>query len=139
MAKGASGAHFSKKDMPMTAAALKKDPAPETSALSEDAMWTALLARDPATEGRFLYGVITTGVYCRPTCPSRRPLRSNVRFFADAAGAQAAGLRACKRCRPDEVSIAGRHANAVARACALIAASEEPPSLDDLAEAAGLS
>ena len=106
---------------------------------SDDALWAAVLDHDATADGTFLYGVMTTGVYCRPSCPSRRPLRANVRFFADAAGAQAAGLRACKRCRPDEVSIAGRHANAVARACALIAASEEPPSLDDLAEAAGLS
>ena len=82
---------------------------------------------------------MTTGVYCRPSCPSRRPLRANVRFFADAAGAKAAGLRACKRCHPDDASIAERHAEAVARACALIAASEELPSLDDLAEAAALS
>jgi AraC family transcriptional regulator of adaptative response/methylated-DNA-[protein]-cysteine methyltransferase len=106
---------------------------------SDDALWAAVLDHDATADGTFLYGVMTTGVYCRPSCPSRRPLRANVRFFADAAGAQAAGLRACKRCRPDEVSIAGRHADAVARACALIAASEELPSLDDLAEAAGLS
>ena len=90
----------------MTAVALKKDPSPEAAPLSEDAMWAALLARDPAAEGRFLYGVITTGVYCRPTCPSRRPLRSNVRFFSQAADAEAAGLRACKRCQPTAAPLA---------------------------------
>jgi len=106
---------------------------------TDDAMWSAVLDHDASADGTFLYGVMTTGVYCRPSCPSRRPLRANVRFFADAAGAQAAGLRACKRCHPDEASIAERHADAVARACALIAGSEELPSLDELADAAGLS
>jgi AraC family transcriptional regulator of adaptative response/methylated-DNA-[protein]-cysteine methyltransferase len=111
----------------------------EIPAPSDDAMWAAVLDHDATADGAFLYGVMTTGVYCRPSCPSRRPLRANVRFFVDAVGAQAAGLRACKRCRPDEDSIAERHAEAVARACALIAESEELPSLDALADAAGLS
>jgi AraC family transcriptional regulator, regulatory protein of adaptative response / methylated-DNA-[protein]-cysteine methyltransferase len=111
----------------------------ETLPPSEDAMWAAVLDHDATADGTFLYGVTTTGVYCRPSCPSRRPLRANVCFFAHAAGAQAAGLRACKRCRPGEASIAERHAEAVARACALIAESEELPSLDALADVAALS
>ena len=106
---------------------------------TDAAMWAAVLDHDAAADGTFLYGVMTTGVYCRPSCPSRRPLRANVRFFADRVAAQAAGLRACKRCHPNNASIAERHADAVAKACALIGASEELPSLDALADAAGLS
>jgi len=63
-----------------------------------DSAWEQLAARDP--QARFFYGVATTGVFCRPTCASRRPLRANVRFFRTAAEALAAGFRACKRCRP---------------------------------------
>jgi len=63
-----------------------------------DSAWKQLVARDP--QARFFYGVATTGVFCRPACGSRRPLRANVRFFRTAAEAEAAGFRACKRCRP---------------------------------------
>lgn len=63
-----------------------------------DSAWKQLAARDP--QARFFYGVATTGVFCRPACSSRRPLRANVRFFRTAAEAQAAGFRACKRCKP---------------------------------------
>ncbi|HET9985721.1 MAG TPA: bifunctional DNA-binding transcriptional regulator/O6-methylguanine-DNA methyltransferase Ada [Longimicrobiales bacterium] len=64
--------------------------------------WAAVLTRDPSYDGRFFFAVATTGVYCRPGCASRRPRRENVRFFATAAQAAAAGFRACKRCRPSE-------------------------------------
>jgi len=121
----------------MTALPVETDPS--TASAGEAAMWAAVLARDPDAEGRFVYGVVTTGVYCRPTCPSRRPLRANVRFFADGAEAEATGLRPCKRCRPTESPPAERRAAAVAAACRLIDASDEPPALDALAEAAGLS
>jgi AraC family transcriptional regulator, regulatory protein of adaptative response / methylated-DNA-[protein]-cysteine methyltransferase len=67
-----------------------------------DSAWKQLAARDP--QARFFYGVATTGVFCRPACASRRPLRSNVRFFRTAAEAQAAGFRACKRCRPTAIA-----------------------------------
>jgi AraC family transcriptional regulator of adaptative response/methylated-DNA-[protein]-cysteine methyltransferase len=63
-----------------------------------DSAWKQLAARDP--QARFFYGVVTTGVFCRPACASRRPLRGNARFFRTAAEALAAGFRACKRCRP---------------------------------------
>jgi len=123
----------------MPAAALEKAPSTLTAPLSENEKWTAVLARDPAAEGRFLYGVMTTGVFCRPTCPSRRPLRANVRFFADALAAEAAGLRPCKRCEPDAAPLAERHAVAIANACRLIAESETPPTLGALARAVGMS
>jgi AraC family transcriptional regulator of adaptative response/methylated-DNA-[protein]-cysteine methyltransferase len=67
-----------------------------------DSAWKQLVARDP--QARFFYGVTTTGVFCRPTCASRRPLRANVRFFRTAAEAEAAGFRACKRCCPSIAS-----------------------------------
>jgi AraC family transcriptional regulator of adaptative response/methylated-DNA-[protein]-cysteine methyltransferase len=67
---------------------------------TESAQWQAIVDRDAACDGSFVYGVATTGVYCRPSCTSRRPLRANVRFFRDPSAAEAAGFRACKRCRP---------------------------------------
>lgn len=77
-----------------------KDP-DHTARESDAARWQAVLARDRAADGRFWYGVVTTGVYCRPHCPSRRPKPENVRFFASREAARAAGLRACRRCHPD--------------------------------------
>jgi methylphosphotriester-DNA--protein-cysteine methyltransferase len=70
--------------------------------MTQDECWSAVLARDGGQAGRFLYAVRTTGVYCRPGCPSRPPLRQNAAFFPDPAAARAAGFRACKRCRPDQ-------------------------------------
>ena len=66
-----------------------------------DRFWIAVEAEDPRFDGWFFCAVKTTGIYCRPSCPARTPKRENVRFFATAAAAQAAGFRACKRCRPD--------------------------------------
>lgn len=105
----------------------------------QDERWDAVLRRDPAADGAFLYGVLTTGIYCRPSCPSRLPRRENVRFFATSDAAERAGLRPCKRCRPTGTSVAQHHAAAVARACKAIEDADEMPSLDALAGAAGLS
>lgn len=102
--------------------------------LSEDQAWAAFDARDRAYDGRFIVAVTTTGIYCKPTCPARRPRREHVRFFDDAEGARAAGFRACLRCRPDDV---GRDRVAVARAVALIEGAEEAPGLAALAQAVG--
>ena len=104
--------------------------------MSDDDRWAAVLRRDRALDGRFVTGVLTTGIYCRPSCAARHPKRENVRFFADGAEAAATGLRACLRCKPDE---AARDAEAVAAAVRMIEASESPPTLDRLAEAAGYS
>lgn len=68
--------------------------------VSDDAAWTAVLAHDDAYDGQFMYGVETTGVYCRPSCPSRRPLRAHVSFFDSIHAAEHAGFRACLRCQP---------------------------------------
>jgi AraC family transcriptional regulator of adaptative response/methylated-DNA-[protein]-cysteine methyltransferase len=98
--------------------------------------WKAVLARDPALAAPFLYAVTTQGVYCRPGCPARAPLRRNTCFFADAPAAEAAGFRACKRCDPSGAR-AGLQAEAVAAACAMIEAAETIPSLAALAARAG--
>src|SRR3954469_18769725 len=63
--------------------------------------WQQVLSRDARADGRFVYAVRSTHIYCRPTCPSRRPRRTNVDFFAQPSAAERAGFRACKRCRPD--------------------------------------
>ena len=69
--------------------------------MDEERLWRAVQGRDPRFDGWFVLGVLTTGIYCRPSCPARTPHRRNVRFHPSSAAAQAAGLRACKRCRPD--------------------------------------
>jgi len=69
--------------------------------MNEANAWESILHRDPTADDRFLYGVTTTGIYCRPSCPSRRPKRDNVAFFSSAAAAEHAGFRACQRCRPN--------------------------------------
>jgi len=68
-----------------------------------DRRWQAVLERDSALDGTFVFGVSSTGVFCRPSCPARRPLRKNVRFFDHATAAETAGYRACLRCRPKAV------------------------------------
>ena len=107
--------------------------------MNPEQCWAAVVARDPAADGRFFLAVKTTGVYCRPGCPSRMPLRKNVAFYATPAEAEAAGFRACKRCRPTDASAASRHLAAVQKACALIEAAESVPPLAELADAAGIS
>jgi AraC family transcriptional regulator of adaptative response/methylated-DNA-[protein]-cysteine methyltransferase len=109
---------------------------PEPEAVDPDSAWAAVLRRDRALDGRFVTGVLTTGIYCRPSCAARHPKRENVRFFATGTEAAAAGLRACRRCRPDDVS---RDSAAIEAALALIESAEEPPSLDQLAARAGYS
>jgi AraC family transcriptional regulator, regulatory protein of adaptative response / methylated-DNA-[protein]-cysteine methyltransferase len=107
--------------------------------LDEEKCWAALTAHDASQDGQWVYSTKTTGVYCRPGCASRLPLRKNVAFFPTGAEAEAAGFRPCKRCRPNEGSQADRHIAAVERACALIRESDTLPSLDELANAAGIS
>jgi AraC family transcriptional regulator, regulatory protein of adaptative response / methylated-DNA-[protein]-cysteine methyltransferase len=101
--------------------------------------WRAVTHRDPASDGVFYYSVKTTGVYCRPTCPSRLPRRENVRFHATCLDAERAGFRPCKRCRPKDASLARRRAATVEQACRTIDAADTMPALDELANAAGIS
>ena len=112
---------------------------PAPAFYTEAEQWSALLRRDPAADGHFLYSVRTTGVYCRPSCAARAPRPGNVAFHASRAEAESAGFRPCKRCRPHLPPRAERDAQVVARACRHIEAAAEPPSLAELAAAAGCS
>ena len=109
------------------------------SAVRQDPRWAAVLARDPAAEGQFYYSVRTTGVYCRPTCPARAANPENVQFHATRAAAEAAGFRPCRRCKPEQPPLAQQHAAKVAQVCRLIEHAEHMPSLQQLAQHAGLS
>jgi AraC family transcriptional regulator of adaptative response/methylated-DNA-[protein]-cysteine methyltransferase len=104
--------------------------------LTDDNAWEAVMRRDRAFDGRFVTGVLSTGIYCRPSCAARHPARKNVRFFADGNQAMSAGLRACKRCLPDDI---GRDEAAVLAAIEQIKSAEFQPSLDHLARLTGYS
>jgi AraC family transcriptional regulator, regulatory protein of adaptative response / methylated-DNA-[protein]-cysteine methyltransferase len=101
--------------------------------IDADTAWAAVLRRDRSFDGRFVTGVLTTGIYCRPSCAARHPSRSNVRFFADGVAARTTGLRSCKRCLPDDVA---RDEKAMAAAFDLLRR-DEPPALEALALAVG--
>lgn len=104
--------------------------------MPDEECWNAALARDRTYDGRFVSGVMSTGIYCRPSCPARHPKRENVRFFATGAEARAAGLRPCKRCSPDDVS---RDERAVLSAIAAIKQAGQPLALAALADETGYS
>jgi AraC family transcriptional regulator of adaptative response/methylated-DNA-[protein]-cysteine methyltransferase len=106
------------------------------ASIDDGEAWAAVMRRDRSADGRFVTGVLSTGIYCRPSCAARHPKRENVRFFASGAEAAAAGLRACLRCRPEEVT---REAAALATAVRLIEGAEEVLPLERLAAAAGYS
>ena len=97
------------------------------------------MAKDAKADGTFVFAVRTTGVYCRPSCPSRPARRENVEFHLTGAEARAAGFRPCKRCKPDESSLREQHARLVAEACRLIETATRAPTLETLARQAGMS
>jgi AraC family transcriptional regulator of adaptative response/methylated-DNA-[protein]-cysteine methyltransferase len=107
--------------------------------LTDDNRYEVVRRRDRAYDGTFLYGVQTTGVYCRPSCPARRALRRNVSFHPTCEAAEGAGFRACLRCRPKAASQQERHTALVRRACRMIDEAEEMPVLADLARGVGMS
>jgi AraC family transcriptional regulator of adaptative response/methylated-DNA-[protein]-cysteine methyltransferase len=111
----------------------------EKSAVEVDPRWARILARDRSVDGQFWYSVATTGVYCRPSCPSRAANPRNVGLHNSLTEAKATGFRPCKRCNPDGPSADVENAAIVAKACRLIEGSEEVPSLTGLAKAANLS
>jgi AraC family transcriptional regulator, regulatory protein of adaptative response / methylated-DNA-[protein]-cysteine methyltransferase len=121
--------------MTMTKPAAAASAAPYAT---EALRWDAVQRRDRAADGHFYYSVATTGVYCRPSCAARLALRKNVAFHDTCADAERAGFRPCKRCKPNQAADAG-HSAAIAAACRAIAQAEEMPSLDALADEAGLS
>jgi AraC family transcriptional regulator of adaptative response/methylated-DNA-[protein]-cysteine methyltransferase len=111
----------------------------EAAATERDPRWAAVVRRDPAFDGRFVYAVRTTGVYCRPTCPSRTAKARNVVFHATCEEAERAGFRPCQRCNPNGASLAEHHAAVIAEICRRIEAAEELPTLGALAAEAGMS
>jgi AraC family transcriptional regulator, regulatory protein of adaptative response / methylated-DNA-[protein]-cysteine methyltransferase len=111
-------------------------PEPSSPELDDEARWRIALAKDRRFDGCFVTGVLSTGIYCRPSCPARAPKRENVRFFARPEDAEAAGLRACLRCRPETQA---RDEAAVAAAIALLRDAEGAMQLEHLADAVGYS
>lgn len=109
------------------------------TATEKDPRWQSVLARDKASDGRFVYAVRTTGVFCRPSCPSKLAKASNVALFDTAGAAEAAGFRPCLRCNPKGQSAHEANAALVAAACRLIETGEDSVSLDALAARIGLS
>jgi AraC family transcriptional regulator of adaptative response/methylated-DNA-[protein]-cysteine methyltransferase len=104
----------------------------------DERRWRAVQARDPRFDGAFVFGVQSTGIYCRPTCPARRPHRRNVVFFPVAEAAEGAGFRSCRRCRPREASPRDREAARVRTVCRRIeAAADSTLSLKALAAEVG--
>jgi len=101
--------------------------------------WEAIVRRDTEAAKAFVYGVVTTGIYCRPGCPSRLPNRENVRFFDTWEMAEAAGFRPCKRCTPQSPDEPDAATRAVVEACRIIETSEQAPTLQALADAVGFS
>src|SRR4051794_3288916 len=95
-----------------------------------DTQWHAVETRDASADGTFVYAVQTTGIYCRPACPSRLARRENVQFFDTPAAAAGMGFRACKRCKPDDVSAFADRQRALENARQQIDQSDGPVSLD---------
>ncbi|MFG6653989.1 bifunctional DNA-binding transcriptional regulator/O6-methylguanine-DNA methyltransferase Ada [Scandinavium sp. M-37] len=106
--------------------------------LHDESRWQAVLDRDAHADGQFVFAVLTTGIFCRPSCRARHPLRQNVRFYADASAAQAAGFRACKRCQPDKTDPQQQRTDKVTEACRLLE-QERTLTLDELAQAVAVS
>ena len=109
------------------------------AATMNDPRWVSVVARDPAADGEFVYSVKTTGVYCRPSCAARTARPENVQFHAACTDAASAGFRPCKRCKPEQPSLAEQHLATVAAICKFIEEAETVPGLKELAERAGLS
>jgi AraC family transcriptional regulator, regulatory protein of adaptative response / methylated-DNA-[protein]-cysteine methyltransferase len=109
------------------------------SSVAEDPRWARIVVRDKTADGHLWYSVYTTGVYCRPSCPSRTANPKNVQLHDTLESAKATGFRPCKRCNPDGPSIEIENAALVATACRIIEGSEEERSLEVLAEAVGRS
>jgi AraC family transcriptional regulator of adaptative response/methylated-DNA-[protein]-cysteine methyltransferase len=109
------------------------------SSVAEDPRWTRIVARDKTADGHLWYSVLTTGIYCRASCASRIANPRNVQLHDSLESARATGFRPCKRCNPDGPSIEAENAALVARACRVIEESQEEPSLEELANAAGRS
>lgn len=115
------------------------DKAMKSNTVERDPRWAAVLARDPAADTKFVYAVKTTGVYCRPSSASRLPKAENVEFFDTPEAAQAAGYRPSRRAAADQTTVAAQHAALIAAACRHIESAESTPTLNELAQRAGMS
>jgi methylphosphotriester-DNA--protein-cysteine methyltransferase len=109
------------------------------SSVADDPRWARIVARDKTADGYLWYSVVTTGVYCRPSCPSRTANPRNVQLHDSLECARATGFRPCKRCNPEGLSTDAENTALVAKVCRMIEESEEEPSLEGLAEAVGRS
>jgi AraC family transcriptional regulator of adaptative response/methylated-DNA-[protein]-cysteine methyltransferase len=114
--------------------ALRSQNMASVTRLDPDTAWAAFMRRDRSWDGRIIGAVKTTGIYCKPSCPARRPKRDNVVFYVTGDEAREAGFRACLRCKPDEV---GRDREAIAAAVKLMEQAEEAPTLAEIAQAVG--
>lgn len=106
---------------------------------AQDPRWAAVLHRDKTADGQFVYAVKTTGIYCRPSCPSRQAKAEHIEFFTDNSAAEQAGYRPCKRCQPTWLSRDQQYVEKISQACRLIEQAEVPPRLDELAAQLGFS
>ena len=111
----------------------------QAATTQSDPRWASIVARSASDDGTFFYSVRTTGVYCRPSCAARQARPENIRFHSTREDAENAGFRPCKRCKPDQPSLADQHAVMVTEACRLIEASPSAPTLEELAAHAGVS
>lgn len=107
--------------------------------LIDELRWNALLKRDPSVEKQFVYSVFTTGIYCRPTCPSKLALRKNISFYNTCEEAEKLGFRPCKRCRPNGLSLDEKNTEIAIKACRIIELEETFPTSEYLAESVGVS
>jgi len=123
----------------MITARTSKSPKPAYLSVADDPRWARIVARDKTADGHLWYSVSTTGVYCRPSCPSRPANPKNVQIHDSLESARAMGFRPCKRCNPDGPLVEAESAALVAKACRIIEESEEEPSLKKLAAAIGRS
>lgn len=108
--------------------------------MNNDQQWQAVVAKDATFDGQFVFAVSSTGVYCRPSCPSRRAHRERVRFFDLPEAAEQAGFRACLRCQPKRARVLDPQIDLVQRVCRLLDETEsDTPKLAELASHAGVS
>src|SRR5688572_13750125 len=112
----------------------------EARAMNEESYWQAVQTRDAGADGMFFYAVRSTGIYCRPTCPSRRPRRDQVLFFQQPDAAEQAGFRPCLRCSPRKANAHEPQVELIQRACDYIAErADDAPTLEEIGQAVGLS
>jgi AraC family transcriptional regulator of adaptative response/methylated-DNA-[protein]-cysteine methyltransferase len=108
-------------------------------ATNEEELWQAVVSRDARLDGEFVFAVSSTGIYCRPSCPSRRPGRERVRFFELPEIAEREGFRACLRCRPRDTAANQQKVDVVRRACELLSQADETVNLNELSRQLGVS